>query len=74
MKLGYRNDLDCGHLGRRATIRARDPDGSLRDTLGVLEECDDTTFSIRTKRGDLVRVDRSRVVAAKPIESGPSGP
>ena len=64
----YRISLDCDDLGRRATVRARTPDGSLTDTVGVLEECDERAFVIRTKRGEVVRIERDSVVAAKVIE------
>lgn len=71
--------LTCDDLGRRATVRARTPDGSLTDTVGTLEECSEGAFVIRTKRGDLVPIDRRTVVAAKVIEAagkpagGPNG-
>lgn len=75
MRYIHRIRLTCEDLGRRATVRARTADGGLTDTVGTLEECTERAFVIRTKRGDLVAIDRTTVVAAKPIQAsdGPAG-
>ncbi|MGH2830389.1 MAG: hypothetical protein ACRDJM_07880, partial [Actinomycetota bacterium] len=67
MRFGYTVKVGPEDLGRRVTVRSRTPDGRLSDTVGVLEECDDTTFGVRDKRGNLVRIERALVVAAKVI-------
>ncbi|HEX9696388.1 MAG TPA: hypothetical protein VGB64_08740 [Actinomycetota bacterium] len=71
MRYVHANRLDCTDLGRRATVRVRTPDGSLTDAVGILEECDERVFVIRTKRGEALRLDRASVVAAKVIPDPP---
>lgn len=68
MRYIHRIRLTCDDLGRRATVRARTPDGGLTDTVGILEECDERAFVIRTKRDEPIRIERETVVAAKVIE------
>ena len=67
MRFGYRVAVDCADVGSRVTVRTRLEDGALSDVLGVLEECDDATFAIRVRTGELRRVERARVVAAKVV-------
>jgi N-acetylglutamate synthase len=62
------------HVGRRVVVRRaltgeRGPSGgpALTDVLGVLEALTDETLRVRRDDGDVVTVDRSRVVAAKPV-------
>jgi N-acetylglutamate synthase len=62
------------HVGRRVVVRRalpgeRGPSGgpALTDVLGVLEALTDETLLVRRDDGDAVTVDRSRVVAAKPV-------
>jgi ribosomal protein S18 acetylase RimI-like enzyme len=62
------------HVGRRVVVRRallneRGPSGgpALTDVLGVLEALTDETLLVRRDDGDVVTVDRSRVVAAKPV-------
>ncbi|HVL91688.1 MAG TPA: hypothetical protein VM841_15815 [Actinomycetota bacterium] len=74
MRYEHTNRLGCGDVGRRVTVRSRTADGFMTDAVGVLEECDDRSFVIRTKRGDLIRVERALVVAAKTIPDAPGRP
>lgn len=74
MRYEHANRLDCDDVGSRVTVRSRTADGYMTDAVGVLEACDEREFVIRTKRGDLVRVDRALVVAAKPIPDTPPRP
>jgi N-acetylglutamate synthase len=62
------------HVGRRVVVRRalpgeRGPSGgpALTDVLGVLEALTDEALLVRRDDGDAVTVDRSRVVAAKPV-------
>ena len=67
MRFGYRIAVDCEDVGSRVTVRVRLGDGALSDVLGVLERCDEATFEIRDRSGDLRRVERAYVVAAKVV-------
>ena len=67
-------ELGPEHVGRRVVVRRalpgeRGPSGgpALTDVLGVLEALTDETLHVRRDDGDVVTVDRSRVVAAKPV-------
>jgi N-acetylglutamate synthase len=67
-------ELGPEHVGRRVVVRRelpgeRGPSGgaALTDVLGVLEALTDETLLVRRDDGDAVTVDRSRVVAAKPV-------
>jgi GNAT superfamily N-acetyltransferase len=67
-------ELGPEHVGRRVVVRRalpgeRGPSGgpALTDVLGVLEALSDETLLVRRDDGDAVTVDRSRVVAAKPV-------
>lgn len=61
--------FDCADLGRRVTVRYRLPDGMAADVVGILEHCDESSFGIRNKRSELVRIVRADVVAGKVIPS-----
>ena len=67
MRFGYRVAVDCEDVGSRVTVRVRLADGALSDVLGVLEGCDDVAFQIRVRSGELRRVVRDEVVAAKVV-------
>jgi ribosomal protein S18 acetylase RimI-like enzyme len=67
-------ELGPEHVGRRVVVRRvlpgeRGPSGgpALTDVLGVLEALTDETLLVRRDDGDVVTVDRVRVVAAKPV-------
>ena len=55
--------------GARVVVRSRIEDG-FTDALGDLVDCDETTATIRTRRGDAV-VRLADVVAAKPVPPPP---
>ena len=67
MRFGYRVAVDCEDVGSRVTVRVRLTDGALSDVLGVLEGCDDAIYDIRVRNGELRRVARADVVAAKVV-------
>jgi N-acetylglutamate synthase len=67
-------ELGPEHVGRRVVVRRalpgeRGPSGgpALTDVLGVLEALTAETLLVRRDDGDVVSVDRFRVVAAKPV-------
>jgi ribosomal protein S18 acetylase RimI-like enzyme len=62
------------HVGRRVVVRRilpdeRGPSGgpAMTDVLGVLDALTDQTLLVRREDGHVVEVDRSMVVAAKPV-------
>ncbi len=67
MRFGYRIAVGCDDVGSRVTVRVRVDGGELSDVLGVLEGCDDSVFEIRVRTGELRRVSRAEVVAAKVV-------
>lgn len=67
MRFGYRVAVDCEDVGSRVTVRVRVDEGTLSDVLGVLEGCDESSFEIRVRTGELRRVSRADVVAAKVV-------
>lgn len=66
--------VDCGDLGRRVTVRQRDTTGGFSDVVGILETCNDDVFEIRDRKGNLRRVARREVVAAKVVPSASKRP
>lgn len=61
-------------VGRRVTVRRRDPDG-FRDAVGVLESWCDGSLKVRRRDGTLTEIPEEAVVAAKVVpEGGPLRP
>ena len=60
--------VDCDDVGSRVTVRRRLEDGRLGDVLGILEDCDERSFRVRDRRGEINVILRSEVVAAKVVE------
>lgn len=67
MRYRYRVAIDCEHLGRRVSVRYDDTGGVRRDVVGILETCDEQSFGVRDRRGELRLVRRADVVAAKVV-------
>ncbi len=65
-------DLSATDIGRRVSVRRRDPTvtsgPSLRDTVGTLEGIDDDHLRIRVRDGTVVTLDRGQVVATRRVE------
>jgi hypothetical protein len=65
-------------VGARVVIRRRIAGPpTLSDVLGILESWDDDVLAVRTASGELVRVPRDDIVAARPVppraaRTGPS--
>ncbi len=62
--------LTAADIGARVVIRWRRPaEGGERvaDVLGILEDSDERSFSVRTARGELVVVPRERALAGKVV-------
>ncbi len=69
MEFRSRVALDCTDLGKRVTVRYRLSDGMATDVVGILEACDEASFTVRDKRAQLHRIVRAHVVAGKVIPS-----
>ncbi|HEY5352462.1 MAG TPA: hypothetical protein VIK57_08400 [Streptosporangiaceae bacterium] len=67
--------LTPADAGQRVVIRWRRPapDGSEQtaDILGRLEECDASSFTVRTSGGRLVVIPRARALAGKVVPPAP---
>jgi hypothetical protein len=59
--------LTAADIGARVVIRWRRPDEGVADVLGILEDSDERSFSVRTARGELVVVPRERALAGKVV-------
>jgi ribosomal protein S18 acetylase RimI-like enzyme len=66
--------LRLEHVGQRVVVRREIPGErglsggpAMTDVLGVLEAFTDETLVVRRDSGESVEIDRSRVVAAKPV-------
>jgi N-acetylglutamate synthase len=66
--------LTAADVGKRVVIRWRPgPDGStqLTDVLGILEQADATSFTVRTHEGMVVVVPAERAMAGKVVPPPP---
>ncbi len=62
--------LTAADIGGRVVIRWRRPDEGgerVADVLGILEDSDERSFSVRTASGQLVVVPRERALAGKVV-------
>ncbi|MHB8512803.1 MAG: putative acetyltransferase [Actinomycetota bacterium] len=67
MRYTLKDRLQRSDVGSKVTVRAQAPTGGFVDTVGVLESFTEEHFQVRTKRGELVTIDRALVVASKVI-------
>lgn len=69
-------DLTPDDVGRRVTVRRRDPalpgPRNLRDTVGRLEHLDAEQLVVRRRDGEVVRIERAQVVATKVVPDAPA--
>ncbi len=66
--------LTAADIGQRVVIRWRPgPDDSkqMTDVLGILEQDDAQSFTVRTRHGQLVVIPRERALAGKVIPPAP---
>jgi hypothetical protein len=57
-------------VGRRVVVRWRRPGAGgdeVADVVGMLEQADGDSFSVRNRRGELVVIPRDRALAAKVV-------
>lgn len=67
MRYRYRVRIGPGDVGRRVTVRYRTPDGQASDVVGILEEWGSASLVVRDRRGELVRLALSDLLAAKAV-------
>jgi hypothetical protein len=63
-----------GHVGTRVVVRYRrldDGGPTFTDVVGVLESFDESTLTVRDRRGALVSVAVADVFLAKPVPDAP---
>lgn len=68
-------DLTPDDVGRRVTVRRRDPSlpgpRNLRDTVGHLADLTANHLVVRRRDGEVVRIERAQVVASKVVPDAP---
>ena len=64
-----RNQVTPDHVGRRVTFQYELPNGFVSEVVGTLESYDEaaTTYVVKTRDGDLVRVPHRGVRHGKPV-------
>jgi hypothetical protein len=69
--------LTAADVGQRVVIRwllpGPDDGETMTDVLGILEEYDGESFSVRARGGQLVVIPRARALAGKVIPPPPPG-
>lgn len=77
MKGRYVHRISRADVGARVSVRRWVADGDGRvpsDVVGHLDAWDGDVLTIRTRRGDLVRVDEGDILASKVIPAPPPRP
>ena len=68
--------LTPADVGQRVVIRWRPPNldasGQVTDVLGILDDADAASFTVRTRDGTLVVIPRMRALAGKVVPPPPS--
>jgi len=59
------DDIGPEHRGRRVTVRRKLPDGGYSDVIGVCEQADPSSLTVRNKNGETIVIARSEIVAAR---------
>ena len=71
MRYRYVVRIGPGDVGQRVVVHWRRPapggGDEVADVVGPLEAADDEQFTVRNRRGELVRIPRERALAAKVV-------
>jgi ribosome maturation factor RimP len=69
--LKYRSVDQIGpqHLGHRVTVRRTLPEGGYSDVIGVCENADASSITVRNKKGESIVIARSEIAAARVVGS-----
>ena len=55
------------HLGHRVTVRRALPEGGYSDVVGVCEQADAESVTVRNKKGEAITVRRGDIVASRVV-------
>jgi ribosome maturation factor RimP len=67
MKYRSADQIGPEHIGRRVTVRRKLAEGGYSDVLGVCEQADATSVTVRNKEGEAIVIERSEIVAARVV-------
>ena len=69
----YRSADQIGpeHVGRRVTVRRKLSEGGYSDVIGVCEQVDASSVTVRNKQGESIVIGRAEIVAARVINAQP---
>jgi hypothetical protein len=55
------------HVGRRVTVRRTLPEGGYSDVVGVCEQADPDSVTVRNKKGEAITIRRGDIVASRVV-------
>jgi hypothetical protein len=55
------------HLGRRVTVRRALPEGGYSDVVGVCEQAEADSVTVRNKKGEAITIRRGDIVASRVV-------
>ena len=55
------------HLGRRVTVRRALAEGGYSDVVGICEQADADSVTVRNKKGEAITVRRGDIVASRVV-------
>ena len=67
MKYRSADQIGPEHVGRRVTVRRVLSEGGYSDVLGVCEEADTDSVTVRNKDGEAIVIARSEITAARVV-------
>ena len=67
MKYRSAGQIGPEHIGRRVTVRRALPEGGYADVLGVCEQADADSVTVRNKEGEAIVIERSQIAAARVV-------
>ncbi|MDA0563024.1 hypothetical protein LG943_01535 [Streptomonospora sp. S1-112] len=65
------DELTPRHIGRRAAVRVRLPEGGFRDIVGVLESWQDGVIRMRRRDGSVTEVTAADVAGSRIVPQQP---
>ena len=67
MRFRSADQIGPEHVGRRVTVRRTLPEGGYSDVVGVCEQADADSVTIRNKHGEAITVGRGEIVASRVV-------
>jgi hypothetical protein len=55
------------HVGRRVTVRRALPEGGYSDVVGLCEQADADSVTVRNKKGEAIMIRRGDIVASRVV-------